>query len=318
MPLSGQQRHRRIARLTDVVDAAEVNVNEIGSPCDGGGQAGKDERRSPFSRKLIVTAAFVGIVAAALLFLIWRMDPDPKEDAFYFEAAKVVMQVIGVVLLGALLSYAVSALTMQHQDSLATKAQAHTSDEAELEREHRKSERDVAIAQDAQRRLDEARRDFLDRTITNYNAVKRARRQLRASGYGGATPHHVTADVAQAAFVKQLDVIIEAQLEFERLWKTASLVEASLLDDDATDERLEELYQRCAEYLKDVYRDFEQSGKVPDPGAVTPGLSEFLALRHSQQGTFDQFAESAREAMDGLRNKLAKPIVLRARPGGPR
>jgi hypothetical protein len=210
------------------------------------------------------------------LVYIWRQDPDPKADVLAVEAAKVLMQVLGVVLLGGLVSYTVAALQVRHQQDVverqtneqrslnertlgeqralaarqersttaaANRLREHNVAESEKERRHRDFERDIAQRQDARQRLDALRHDLLEVTIANYNTVKRSRRSLRAAGYReaqGVEPPRL-ADSVQSDCIRELERNIDAELALERLTKLAPLADV---------DGLEDRYRACEEYLK--------------------------------------------------------------------
>jgi hypothetical protein len=297
-----------------------------------------------FSPWLLVGALIIAVVSTIGLVYIWRQDPDPKADVLAIEAAKVLMQVLGVVLMGGLVSYTVAALQLRHQQDVverqtneqrslnertlreqralaarqerstaaaADRLREHNVAESEKERRHRDFERDITQRQDARRRLDALRHDLLEVTIANYNTVKRSRRSLRAAGYREAQGVETAprlADSVQSDCIRELERIIDAELAFERLTKLAPLADV---------DGLEERYRACEEYLKALFREYEKSGRVPQPG-TSAALTAFVARRYSDEtGNFGAFADTVRTTIQQLHESLLEPIDLGSAPEEP-
>ena len=269
-----------------------------------------------------MAAVATGVLSGVFLFIIWRNVGNADQEKLTFEAGKTLMQVIGVVLLGAVFSYAAAAISSKHQHGMLVQQLVHTSAEAERVRDHSDWQRKTDQQKDQRLRQDELRRALLDATIANYNTVKRVRRQLRAAGYRGPDavcrllePHEN--DKARVVFVDALEALIEAQLEFERLSKTAHLASVHVkLKMQAADrarpttiKRLDAVYSQCAQYLNSVLDNYIHEA-VPDPGPQRPGaLGTFLAHR-TEEGGFGQFSRTANAAMKALRKELTKPMKV--------
>ena len=116
----------------------------------------QDLAGSPFSLRLVVTAVAIAVVAGVALSLIWWNLDSTKQTTLAVEASKTLMQVIGVVLLGAVLSYAVNAISIRYQDGMALRQLLHTSAEAERVREHSNWQREA----DQRRTSDFAKMSF--------------------------------------------------------------------------------------------------------------------------------------------------------------
>lgn len=214
-----------------------MRVGKVWPPGDLSGEAmtqkSQDHQNltdSPFSRGLVIAAVAIAGVAGVALVAIWWNLESTKQSSLAVEAGKTLMQVIGVVLLGAVLSYAANAISIRYQDGMALRQLLHTSAEAERVRAHSNWQREADQKKDERLRKDELRRALLEAAIANYNAVKRARRRLRAEGYRGPDAELGQFDAeakkrAREVYVDAFERIIEAQLEFERLSKTADLAE---------------------------------------------------------------------------------------------
>lgn len=138
--------------------------------------ADKVKRSRLLPGRLKAFAAFTFAAALVGLIVVWgRRVEDAQQTALWFELSKVLMQVMGVVVLGAIFSAWVSGLTLEHQR-----------EESDLARAHSDWQRDVEMKKDTRQREDDLRRELLEATIKQYGDVKRARRRLRAARYTGS------------------------------------------------------------------------------------------------------------------------------------
>jgi hypothetical protein len=267
-----------------------------GNPSDDSADRSVGGRRGLLFLGLVIFAVAVFVIALVLLRMVWEQLDDTQAKSLKFESGKILLQVMGVVVLGAIFSAWVTTLTLTHQR-----------DESNLARSHRNWERDVDLAKDERRRVDEIRRALLDSTIESYNVVKRSRRRLRAAGYNPpvsqARKEEADKQKASEVCIAELEQIIGAELEFERLNRLLELADMDPKDD------LEKKYQACIKYLKEVFDDYEKTGEVPLPGEEDGDLRNFVAHRGASDG-FKKFGDPAKEAMRCLRTKLKEPLDL--------
>lgn len=258
--------------------------------------ADKAKRSRLLPRSLKVFAALTFATALVGLIIVWAIYvDDAKQTSLWFELSKVLMQVMGVVVLGAIFSAWVSGLTLEHQR-----------DESDLARAHIDWQRDVEMKKDTRQREDDIRRELLEGTIQQYRDVKRARRRLRAARYTGKSVGKLTPEQlreSRKACRAELDKLIDAQLEFERLGRLCSRANAR------DSKGLKDCYQKCNTYLKNVFKDYEQNGDVPDPGDELSKLALFVRFREERDG-FNTLATPAKRIMEILLTELERPLIL--------
>jgi hypothetical protein len=201
-----------------------------------------------------------------------------QHNTLPFEIAKSMLQA-GVV------SVAVAALTLltqQHQ-------RRHTVVEKELDEEQRRAEIRTDLLRSAHAQVTE-----------QYNAVKRARRLLRARRLPG--------DIHSAEhYDEHLAAIVDAQLAFEALIADVNSSAGSVFSDGPA---LVAELKKVEKYLGDLISEYEEKRSqflgTPEQLVETdlPVLREFLAKRKRGSG-FDKAIEAFGKARDLIREDIA-------------
>jgi hypothetical protein len=225
------------------------------------------------------------LLLSLLLFFVVSAD-DPKSGSLKFEAAKSLLQIALVSVVGAV----ISLVTGDYQ-------RAKQSAEKEGERETaRKEYRDDLL------------KSLLSRLMNNYTAVKKARRLLRGRGLtprGEPPADHVLAAVYDA----QIDVLNEAQLAFEHIRRDVVTSETAFAE--ANYESLVKALGKLDEYLGELVTEFESCRRMfaGDPASCRlgslPKLEKFLG---DGQTPFQQtFVYAYHDAQGLLRAELLHP-----------
>ncbi|RBY92931.1 hypothetical protein [Blastococcus sp. TF02A-30] len=150
-------------------------------------------------RVLLGAIAAVGVLSVAVLVAVW----DAGSGTLGFELGKALMQLVLVVLAGALVKF----LADEHARKRTAADQRAAAREAV--EQQRAAEREALVQQ---RR--ESLRGVLARATDAYQAVKRARRLLRA---GLIHDPDGAVRVGEVVYDEQLALVSDAQLEFELL-----------------------------------------------------------------------------------------------------
>jgi hypothetical protein len=225
-----------------------------------------------YSVWLVFVALVVACAAAILLWSLW----DAPENSLEYEAAKTLLELLTVGFGGAVLGF----LASQYQAR-----QADVDNERELSRQ--------ATAH-KQRLL----RSVLDRTTSNYNGVKRARRLLRAQG---RQRHGLRTVVVAEIYDLQLVSLNDIQLEFETLSDEVQTERELFTRGD----ELRTLFDDLEEYLGRIVSEYEDARprfgnrRTIRQCALTE-LTSFL-----DRDDFHQFSSRFHAVQEQLRKDLA-------------
>gem|GEM_PF-5343828 len=196
----------------------------------------REQDRLAWVRRALAGAA---VIAAALFVIALAATPPPKRADLWFEAAKAGLQLGVVVIVGAVVGYALRYLEAEREEARRRE---------EAERQER-------------RRLDEYRLSLARDLLAAYNDVKAVRRTLRAFGFASTDRGiELTADQV-AEFRKQMNSLIEAQLSLEMV-KREIQGQDRVFDADAPG-----LVKRLSDaegYVSDVIHDWETYGTAID------------------------------------------------------
>ena len=253
-------------------------------------------------------AAFT--LSAATVTLIVTLSYSPRPDTKPYELMKLCMQILGVVLVGAVVALASFGLQQRQLDE--TKKHERDLEDKKIA-QRRADDRTV----DERRRVDDLIDVFLKDTLRAYHAVKRSRRLLEAET-GPANDSNVTRDV----YLKNLMDICDQQLVFESLERRAPILEArcpSLTHIAATDAdgslivvaSLTEHYESVQKYLDAVVTEFQENfHSIADSGIPRAQLAYLNLLvsntRHFRLGT----SRRVTAVVLALESALLEPIKL--------
>lgn len=235
-------------------------------------------------RRYLVAALFmitiVIVVTLTLMMTIWNVKPDTLP----FEIAKTLLQIAVVAVVGV----AISQLTDAYQ-------QRRSQDE-------RKRDRDREAVQHTR----EVLTSTLEQATATYNAIKRARRLIRALARSSTGPGRDAYAVLSGPYDAQMLTINDSQLKFEML-----------ADDVATDvttekmfstpEELIELFNDLESYLGNLITEYEKcrpkfTGRPEQIDLQSlKELSKFL----DRESSFDEFADAFRDVRTRLRADIA-------------
>jgi hypothetical protein len=167
------------------------------------------------ARRWGLTGLGVVIGIGVITILVTCLPQVPTDGTLRFEIAKTAIQLIAVAGIGSLAALA----TFTYQ-------QGRLRESAEWERRAQRHQDDLDRARDARERQDELVRSIIDEALTAYNAVKRARRLLRAAvGNSGENIGTVGGDAYNTLMVE----VIEQQLQFEHFARMAPLIRHAAL-----------------------------------------------------------------------------------------
>ncbi len=295
-------------------------------------QVQQADGHSKASRVFIYCTLLVIFLASLVLLIrIWRSHP--KQDTLMFEAGKACMQVLSVALVGFLVSYATFTLQRSWErrerrveDALADQKRAV---ERALERQERDVEqareawrrqveqareawrRQVEQARDARQREDELLHSIFNETLAAYNAVKRARRILRARIWAQAEGRNVDPHV----YDEQMSLINDLQLQFEQLKKTAPIIKDK--DQRLDHTRLESRFENVEGSLGHLVTEYELKRRDASYDQSGASLSEMGTLQaFLNPGENDLFkagiAEPVNDILSDLKKALLEPLELSA------
>jgi hypothetical protein len=235
-------------------------------------------------------------INAGLLVGVWRNAPRPETLAY--EVGKACIQVLAVILVGFLVSQATFAL--QHN---------HEAREREAERAREERFHVLERARDERLRKDELLRSVLSDSLAAYNAVKKARRVLRARIWACADGDHVDAKT----YDEWLTLISETQLQFEHMKKAAPL----MVDERVDRKTLDRPMAVIERYLGELVTEYERSRRLVAhaPGGIAiselPKLNAFIDPEDKAR-----FTEHVARPIHGLINQLRTALLtpVEARP----
>jgi hypothetical protein len=242
----------------------------------------QEDGLSTAGRQKVVYGALLAITLASTGLLIWILQSNPKPDTLKYEAGKTCMQVLGVVLVGFVVSHA--TFTLQHN------------------REQR--ERMVEEARDARRRKDELIHSTLNEILAPYQTLKRARRILRARVWAQEAGQQVNADV----YDQQMAMINDVQLQFEQLKRDPPLSEDARVDKES----LRRYFGTIEKSLGELVAEYERrrAALLQEGASVSdmPRLDKFLEPGPFRVG----IAVPIESILSDLREALLKPPELPA------
>jgi hypothetical protein len=238
----------------------------------------REQDRLAWVRRALTGAA---VIAVALLIIGLAATAPSKRADLWFEAAKAGLQLGVVVIVGAVVGYALRYLEA----------------ERELARRREEAERQE------QRRLDQYRLNLARDLLAAYNDVKRVRRTLRAYGFASTDRGiELTADQV-AEFRKQMNSLIEAQLSLEMV-KREIQGQDRVFDADALG--LVKRLSDAEKYVSDVIHDWETYGTAIDVDRdASDAMSDFKQL----QG----FLAPAKDPTSKFKCSLSDPLDEAAR-----
>jgi hypothetical protein len=196
----------------------------------------------------MVGGAIAGITLIDLAVLAFIGTKHPRPDTLSYELAKACMQVLGVVGLGAVLSFVTAAYQCNRQ-----------------EEDRRRDER--------QRHATLVRDTLRDELLSSYNAVKHSRRVLQTWPWD---PQRAS-DLVKT-YDGQMALIDEAQLNFERLAWSAPTLDSSYADGT----KLQAWFRTSERYLYDMLNEWRQRRpslvESPPPKPSSPGSLQSFAV----------------------------------------
>jgi len=301
-----RQRQPRTASL----EKGAVVVPTVGRQEDGHPQARPEdelpqsppEEEHPMTggQKFIIYGTLAAIAGASTGLLIWILQSNPKYNTLKYEAGKTCMQVLGVVLVGFVVSYVTFTLQRNRQ---------RQEEQADLRKDQKskKWQREIEEAQDARRRKDKLLRSTLDETLVAYHTVKGTRRILRARIWAQADGLHIDADV----YDQQMALINDVQLQFEELKRTAPLIKVERV----IKEKLGEYFEVVEKHLGELVTEYESKRRraAHIQGGISisnmPKLEEFLGPSYT--GPFrDNIISPINGILSALQEALLEPLEL--------
>lgn len=159
--------------------------------------------------------AVIALASAVLLIIIWRSGA--QHDTLKYEVAKTCMQVLGVALVGFVVSLATFTLQSNRAQRVLRADQIREDGQRKVERKREDWQREVEETRDARQREDELLNSMLSESLSAYHTAKRVRRILRAQIWAQADGDCVDPDV----YDQQMALINDVQLQFEQLKRTA-------------------------------------------------------------------------------------------------
>lgn len=201
-----------------------------------------NKRRSGATRRLLIAVGIV-VAPAALALSLLRAFDAMQPDSFGREVARSLVQLIGIAFVTVVISVAVTGY---------------------------QKERDREA--DLQQRKDDLLRAMLDETIAAYHDVKHTRRLMRANLWESA--HDSSINVA--IYDQHLAAINDAQLQFERLARSAKLIKDERVDSTQLDKSLR-LVEKSLIKVVDEYED--ERSNIADGGRQIedlPRLRDFI------------------------------------------
>ena len=217
-----------------------------------------------------VYAVLVLIAVAAIAAVLLVAGLNPQANTLQFEVAKTALQVIGVAVIGGVLTLATS--TYQGVRKLRDEQQQKIKDqesEARIDRE-----RKIEALRVERERKDDAIRATMQATLATYNSVKRVRRLIKAQVRGG---------IERSSYDEYLSRIIDLQLEFEQYARLAPFIaDERLRPPEAPDQKdpdfgprpayksLQQSYRSIESYLNGLIREYEKKRPTEEATATIP------------------------------------------------
>lgn len=224
------------------------------------------------TNRLVVGLLLAASTAVVLLALAWWLGPPP--NTLGYEFAKALLQLLVVTVIGTAASLAAS--NYQH------------------DRDHRRELQD---------RSDQLMRSLRDDALRNYHQVKRARRLLRAR-----LPVPGTVDlISLTSYDDQLEAIIDAQLDFERLVALSGNMSDRRIDASTLKERLDHIEK----YLGQLITEYERkrptiSGDLPQGSHELDVLEDFKG--RDKQPFREGIADPLHLVVGQLQSALLRPL----------
>jgi hypothetical protein len=198
------------------------------------------------------------------------------------ELIKSLLQVGVVAVIGAVISLVTNHHQRQREQVEKEREYKRAQEEKERERTRAQEEKErerIRAQEEKERERAAARWEYreellkriLDRAMSKYSAVKKARRLLRARGRTGSTPEQL---VVASVYYAQIDAINDAQLEFEHLRRDVVTSRQAFSDPD----RLIEALETMESYLHSLLDEFKVAFQAFGENA-TARLSDLPALR---------------------------------------
>jgi hypothetical protein len=245
------------------------------------------EKRHTARWEKFTYSILAAIALATTALLIWILVSNPKHDTLKYEAGKTCMQVLGVVLVG----FVVSAATFT------------------LQRNRERRERKVEEVRDDRQRKDELLNSTFSETLSAYHTVKKARRILRARIWAHEGGNQVDTDV----YDQQMALINDVQLQFEQLYRTASLIQDPRVDK----EKFQQCFRTVEKQLSGLVTEYESARRraahIQGGISITdmPTMKDFLDRAYI--GPFRAgIAGSIDSILSDLRSALLEPLKLPA------
>ena len=293
-------------------------------------------------QKFIIYGTLTAIAGVSTGLLIWILLSNPKYNTLKYEAGKTCMQVLGVVLVGFVVSYATFTLqrTRQRREEQADRAanqkreadqkredlqreadqkredlqreadrQLEVDRRREVEQKRKEWQREVEEARDARQRKDELLHSTLIKTLSAYHAVKRTRRILRARIWAQAQGQHIDVDV----YDQQMALINDVQLQFEELKRTAPLIKDARVSEEELGEKFRAIEKHLSELVVEYESERRSAAHIQGGASIsgTPKLDDFLGP--SYIGPFRENIKSPIDSiLSSLQEALLKPLELPA------
>lgn len=221
------------------------------------------------------------IVAVDVAVLVGIGVQHPRPNTLSYELAKACMQVLAVVVLGGVLSLASVAYQLRQQ-----------------ERQRGEDQR-----RDARKRSDALIRETLSDVLSSYHAVKRGRRTMQTWRWD---PQQ-RGDLVET-YDTQMGVINDAQLDFERLKRTAITLSSCGIDVS----RLRNSYSVIEKYLNrmlDDWRNYRRDmvESPSQPHLTSERLARLDAFINDHRDFREGIAGPIGEAVAELQNALLRP-----------
>jgi Skp family chaperone for outer membrane proteins len=269
----------------------------------------------------------IALASVVLLIMIWRSGA--QHDTLKYEAAKTCMQVLGVVLVGFVVSLATFTLQsnrarrelradqireeLQHEverkrEELQREVERKREElQREVERKREDWQRKVEEARDARQREDELLNSTLSESMSAYHNAKRARRILRAQIWAQADGDCADPDV----YDQQMAFINNVQLQFEQLKRTAPLCDGKRVNKT----NMVNGFRKIEEYLGELIAEYESNRRKAAhvkggvPVSDMPLLTEFLDPK-SKRPFMENIAGPFHDIHNDLQRALLKPLEL--------
>jgi hypothetical protein len=272
---------------------------------------GRPEDEHPITnrQKFIIYGTLTAIAGASTGLLIWILQSNPKYNTLKYEAGKTCMQVLGVILVGFVVSYATFTLQRNRQRREEQADRREVDQQREVDRQREKWQREVEEARDARQRKDELLHSMFSDTLSAYHAIKETRRLLRARIWAEAQGQYINADV----YDQQMALINDVQLQFEQLKRTAPLIEDERVNEEEFGKNFRAIENHLIELVKEYESERRNAAHTQGGTSISgmPKLTEFLG-----PGYIGPFRKNVMEPIDNilssLQEALLKPLELPA------